>query len=136
MATNHSALGDALQAWRARLSPTAAGIPSGRRRRVPGLRREELAGLAGVSIDYLIRLEQGRASNPTLDTLAELAGALRLNVQEREMLFRIAGSLPPSAGTVPNQVPKGVQQLVDRLADAPVAIFTAAWTIVQWNEMF
>jgi DNA-binding XRE family transcriptional regulator len=127
-------LGDALQAWRARVSPADVGIPSGTKRRVQGLRREELAALAGLSVDYLVRLEQGRATNPSPETLGSLARALRLTTQERDMLYGIAGSAPPGPGTVPSHVPPGVQRLVDRITDTPTAIFSATHTIIQWNE--
>jgi transcriptional regulator with XRE-family HTH domain len=100
------------------------------------LRREELAGLAGLSVDYLVRLEQGRATNPSPETLGALARALRLTTLERDMLYGIAGTSPPRPGAVPNHVPPGVQRMVDRLADTPVAIFSAVWTIIQWNELF
>lgn len=134
MAVAHSTLGDALQAWRARILPADVGIPSGTKRRVPGLRREELAALAGLSVDYLVRLEQGRATNPSPETLGALARGLRLTTHERDMLYRIAGSAPPSPGTVPSHVPPGVQRMVDRLADTPAAVFSAIHTIIQWNE--
>jgi hypothetical protein len=100
------------------------------------LRREELAGLAGVSVDYLVRLEQGRATNPSPETLGALARALRLTTLERDMLYGIAGTAPPGPGVVPNHVPPGVQRMVDRLRDTPAAIFSAVWTIIQWNELF
>jgi transcriptional regulator with XRE-family HTH domain len=131
-----SALGEALRAWRGRVTPAAAGLPTGADRRVPGLRREELASLAGLSVDYLVRLEQGRASNPSSQTVGALARALRLTNDERDLLHRIAGCAAPPAGIVPEHVPPGVQRLTDRLADTPVGVFTAAWTIVQWNDMW
>jgi transcriptional regulator with XRE-family HTH domain len=136
MTGSESTLGYALQAWRARVSPAAVGIPSGTRRRVPGLRREELAAIAGLSVDYLIRLEQGRATNPSPETLGALARALRLTTLERDMLYGIAGTAPPGPGTVCNHVPPGVQRTVDRLADTPVAIFSAIWTLIQWNVLW
>jgi transcriptional regulator with XRE-family HTH domain len=131
-----TALGEALRAWRDRITPAAAGLPTGADRRVPGLRREELAALAGLSVDYLVRLEQGRASNPSSQTVGALARALRLTNDERDLLYRIAGCAAPAAGTVPEHVPPGVQRLTDRLADTPVGVFTAAWTLVQWNDMW
>jgi transcriptional regulator with XRE-family HTH domain len=136
MAVSDSTLGEALQARRARVSPAAAGIPSGTGRRVPGLRRAELATLAGLSVDYLVRLEQGRATNPSPETLGALARALRLTTLERDMLYGIAGTTPPGPETVPNHVPPGIQRMVDRLADTPVAIFSAIWTVIQWNELW
>ena len=93
MAVAHSTLGDALQAWHARVSPADVGIPSGTKRRVPGLRREELAALAGLSVDYLVRLEQGRATNPSPETLGALARALRLTTPERDCSIGSPGPL-------------------------------------------
>jgi transcriptional regulator with XRE-family HTH domain len=136
MAASRSTLGEALQAWRARTTPTAVGIPSGSKRRVPGLRREELADLAGLSVEYLVRLEQGRANNPSPDTLGALARALRLTTLERNMLYDIAGSTAPRPGPVPSQVLPRVHRMVDRLADTPVGIFSAVWTIIYWNELW
>jgi transcriptional regulator with XRE-family HTH domain len=136
MAASHSTLGEALQAWRARITPAAVGIPSGSRRRVPGLRREELADLAGLSVEYLVRLEQGRANNPSPDALRALARALRLTALERNMLYDIAGSTAPRPGAVPSHVPPRVQRMVGRLADTPVGIFSAVWTIIHWNELW
>lgn len=87
-----------LRAWRDRLSPEAAGMPPGAGRRAPVLRREELAALAGLSVDYVVRLEQGRAKNPSPQVLGAIARALRLTTQERDHLFRIAGAAAPAIG--------------------------------------
>jgi transcriptional regulator with XRE-family HTH domain len=96
----HDDLGSTVRAWRERLSPAAAGLPAGGARRTPGLRREELASLAGISVDYLIRLEQGRAVNPSSQVLASLARALRLTPEERDHLYRQGGHAPPSRRTL------------------------------------
>src|SRR6476619_4932814 len=72
-----------LRAWRDRLTPQEAGLPPGAGRRAPGLRREELATLAGVSVEYLVRLEQGRARHPSPQLLGALARDLRLTADER-----------------------------------------------------
>ena len=87
-------IGGYLQAWRHRLRPGDAGLPAGLSRRTRGLRREELALLAGISVDYLIRLEQGRAANPSPQVLAALSRALRLTAQERDLLYTLAGQAP------------------------------------------
>lgn len=87
-----------LRSWRDRLAPSAVGLPTQTRRRAPGLRREELAQLAGLSADYLTRLEQGRASNPSREVIAALARALRLSSDEEAHLFRVAGHVPPGPG--------------------------------------
>lgn len=131
-----SELGSALRAWRRRVTPVEIGLPAGGDRRTPGLRREELALLAGVSVDYLVRLEQGRARNPSAQVLAAFASALRLPPGERELLYQLAGSVPPPSGEVPRAVPRGVQLMLDRMSDSPLAVFTAAWDTVQWNRLW
>jgi len=131
-----SELAGALRAWRERLTPERAGLPGGGDRRVPGLRREELALLAGVSVDYLVRLEQGRASNPSPSVTAALASALRLSTAERGLLHQMAGLAPPSSGPVPTRIPRGVRVMIDRMADTPLAVFTAAWDPVHWNPLW
>ncbi|MDN4597647.1 helix-turn-helix domain-containing protein [Leifsonia virtsii] len=125
-----------LRAWRNRVDPAEVGLPAGAGRRTPGLRREELAALAGVSVDYIVRLEQGRASNPSSQLLAALARALRLTEQERDHLFRVAGAAPPSPGIVPRHVTPGVQRILDRIGDVPLAVFTATWDIMLWNPLW
>ena len=86
--------GSYIQAWRHRLQPVDAGLPAGSSRRARGLRREELASLAGISVDYLVRLEQGRATNPSTQVLAALSRALRLTNEERDHLYIVAGQAP------------------------------------------
>lgn len=125
-----------LRAWRDRLTPQEVGLPPGLGRRAPGLRREELAGLAGVSVEYLVRLEQGRARNPSPALLGALARALRLTDDERDHLYRVAGAAPPAPGLVPEHVGPGVQRLLDRLGDVPAGVFTAAWDLLWWNPLW
>ena len=79
-------IGAYVRAWRHRVQPADVGLPAGSSRRTRGLRREELASLADISVDYLIRLEQGRATNPSPQVLAALARALRLTAGERDHL--------------------------------------------------
>jgi transcriptional regulator with XRE-family HTH domain len=129
-------LGQALRAWRESIGPADVGLPTGGRRRVPGLRREELALMAGISFDYLVQLEQGRAANPSPQVLHALAKVLRLNPVDRDELYRLAGSMAPASGSVPRQIPAGVQRMIDRMSDTPVAVFTAAWDAVQWNPLW
>ncbi|MFP3466366.1 helix-turn-helix transcriptional regulator [Leifsonia sp. SIMBA_070] len=126
----------ALRAWRDRVRPAEAGLPEGAGRRTPGLRREELAALAGVSVDYIVRLEQGRATNPSPQLLGALARALRLTDEERDHLYRVAGAMPPSARVVPRHITPGVQRLLDRIGDVPLAVFTGVWDIVLWNPLW
>ncbi|HEY7049017.1 MAG TPA: helix-turn-helix transcriptional regulator [Jatrophihabitantaceae bacterium] len=131
-----SELAAALRAWRDRVRPEEVGLPVGGRRRASGLRREELAALAGVSVDYLVRLEQGRAGNPSPQVLAALARALRLSSSERDVLYLAAGVAPPAPTVVPRHVGPGVQRILDRLVDTPVAVFTASWDQVLANPMW
>lgn len=105
-------------------------------RRAPGLRREELAGLAGVSVEYLVRLEQGRARNPSPQLLGALARALRLSEGERDHLYRVAGVAPPSAGVVSQHIGPGVQRMLDRLADLPLGVHSASWDLLWWNPLW
>jgi transcriptional regulator with XRE-family HTH domain len=129
-------LGASLRRLRERLEPGDAGLAVGSRRRAPGLRREELAELAGISVDYLIRLEQGRAGHPSASVVASLARALQLDRAERDLLFRAAGLLPPADGLISDHVPPGVHRLVSRLGELPLAVFTAHWQLVVWNRIW
>ena len=126
-------IGPYIQAWRHRLQPADVGLPAGLSRRTRGLRREELALLADISVDYLVRLEQGRATNPSAQVLAALSRALRLTTEERDHLYTVAGQAPPRRSAMTTHVPPSVQRLVDRLADLPVAVYDPAWTIITWN---
>ena len=124
-----------LRAWRDRLAPEAAGMPRGSGRRAPGLRREELAALAGVSVDYLVRLEQGRSTSPSPQVLASIARALRLTNEERDHLYRVAGAAVPTKADVPRHLTPSIQRIVDRLGDTPAAVFSATWDLISWNPL-
>lgn len=128
-------IGTLLRAWRERLAPADVGMPQQARRRTPGLRREELAQLAGLSVDYLARLEQGRARRPSPQVLEALARALRPDDGEREHLFRLCGRVPPGGGRIDRRITPGVQRVLDRLTDLPVQVVDAAWGIVAWNPL-
>jgi transcriptional regulator with XRE-family HTH domain len=128
-------LGASLRTWRDRLQPGEAGLPAGRARRAPGLRREEVAALAGLSVDYLARLEQGRAESPSPLVLGALARALRLDDGERAHLYRLAGHVAPGAGRIDAHITPGVQRVLDRLVDTPVFVFDAAWTLITRNAL-
>jgi transcriptional regulator with XRE-family HTH domain len=132
----HKDLGSLLHSWRDRLSPIDVGFPVGGARRTVGLRREELASLAGVSVDYLVRLEQGRASRPSSQVASALARALQLSDAERDHLFVLAGLLPPSPAVVPTHIPPGVSRLVARLGETPIAVFSAAWDLITWSPLW
>jgi len=129
-------LGTVLRAWRDRVSPVEAGLPAGGDRRSPGLRREELAMLANLSVDYIVRLEQGRARHPSAQVLASLARALRLTEEERDHLYRLGGVSVPTRTMVPRHVTRGVQHIVDRLGEVPVSVFSAAWDTLLVNDLW
>lgn len=135
MAADETTLGATLRAWRDRMSPAEAGLPSGRARRAKGLRREDLAELAGISVDYVVRLEQGRATTPSGQVVASLARALRLTDPERDHLYRLAGLVPPSGAEVSDHIPPGLHRLLSRLGDtAAAAVFAADWQLIWWNR--
>lgn len=129
-------LGKALRRWRDRVSPQAAGLPAGGHRRASGLRREELALLAGISVDYVTRLEQGRAANPSGQVVEALSRALRLSGDERTYLYGLAELVPPGPDVVPQFITPSVQRLLDRLVDTPVAVSDAAMTLLLANPMY
>lgn len=134
MSGEETSLGATIRAWRDRLSPADAGLPAGRSRRAAGLRREELADLAGMSVDYVVRLEQGRANSPSAQVVSSLARALRLSVAERDHLYRLAGLQPPPDGVISDHIPPGVQRVLTRLGETPVSVFSADWRLIWWNR--
>lgn len=131
--SDRSDLAGLLRAWRDRLAPAAVGFPAGQRR-TPGLRREEVALLAGLSVDYLVRLEQGRAERPSAQVVASLARVLQLSDPERDQLYAAAGLAAPTAGLVPTHIPGSVQRLVARLPDVAIGVYTACWTLLTAND--
>ena len=128
--------GQAIRRWRDRLAPETVGVRVGDRRRAAGLRREELAGLASISVDYLTRLEQGRATSPSSQVVEALARSLRLSDAERELLFRLAGLAAPGRDLVATRITPSVQRLLDRLAHTPVAVYDAAWNLIVANQPY
>jgi transcriptional regulator with XRE-family HTH domain len=134
MTTDQTSLAATIRAWRDRLTPADVGLPSGHARRAAGLRREELADLAGVSVDYVVRLEQGRASTPSAQVVSALARALRLSGPERDHLYRLAGLQPPPDGMINDHIPPGMQRVLTRLGETPVGVFAADWQLIWWNR--
>jgi transcriptional regulator with XRE-family HTH domain len=128
--------GRTVRHWRDRVTPTAVGVPVGGRRRATGLRREELAALSGISVDYLTRLEQGRATSPSVQVVEALARALRVTDGERDLLFRLAGHAAPGLDMVSSRVTPSVQRILDRLAHTPVAVYDATWTLLIANAPY
>ncbi len=125
-----------LRRWRDRVEPATVGLPAGGRRRAAGLRREEVAHLSGISVDYLTRLEQGRATSPSAQVVEALARALRLPDADRDVLFRLAGHVTPGREAISARVSPSVQRLLDRLAHTPVVVYDAAWNLVVANEAY
>jgi transcriptional regulator with XRE-family HTH domain len=129
-------LASSLRTWRDRLRPEDVGLGEpGGQRRAPGLRREEVAHLAGLSVDYLARLEQGRATSPSPSVLGPLARALRLTEDERAHLFLVAGQAEPGGRRIGRHLTPGLQRIMDRLVDVPVMVLDAGWTVVATNAL-
>ncbi|MFI6157552.1 helix-turn-helix transcriptional regulator [Kitasatospora sp. NPDC051170] len=124
-----------LRAWRARVQPADVGLPAGGRRRTPGLRRQEVAQLAGMSVEYYIRLEQGRGPRPSRQMIGAICRALRLSEDERAHLHHLVGEPPlPPSGLV-RDVRPGILHLLDRLDDTPALVCSAARDVLAWNAM-
>jgi transcriptional regulator with XRE-family HTH domain len=98
------------------------------------LRREELAELAGISVDYVVRLEQQRSTTPSAQVVAALARALQLTNTERDHLYRLARLAPPADGEISDHIPPGVHRMLNRLGDAAVGVFSADWQLIWWNR--
>lgn len=128
-------LGATLRAWRDRVQPTDVRLPVDGPRRVSGLRREELAELARISVDYLVRLEQGRAT-PSPQVLGSLAHALRVDSDERRHLFRLAGLRAPERSVSSPVLTDSVLRLLDRRPDDVIGVYDAAWTLRAWTPLF
>ncbi|GLZ57791.1 helix-turn-helix transcriptional regulator [Micromonospora sp. NBRC 107095] len=131
-------LAEFLRASRARIRPDDVGLPDGgRRRRVPGLRREEVAQLANVSADYLARLEQGRVTTASPEVLDALADALGLNRDGREYLHSIAGpkQRPGFRTQTTSRIDPQTQRLLDSLYEVPAYVFGRRLDILAWNPL-
>lgn len=128
-------LATVLRTARSRLRPADVGLTAGIRRQVPGLRREEVAQLAGLSVDYIVRLEQARGPKPSDQVLGALVRALRLPDADRDLVFRLAGSQPPHAGSIPMLVRPSVLRLLDRVADLPAIVLSAKSDVLAWNPL-
>ncbi|MFF4402915.1 helix-turn-helix domain-containing protein [Streptomyces sp. NPDC001480] len=137
--TAKSPLGDFLHTRRSQLRPEDVGVPTyGERRRVPGLRREELALLAGVSASYYTRLEQGQSLSASPEVLDAIAGALRLNESERQYLLDLARAgrqRTRARRPVPERVSEPTRQLLDVLGDAPAIVLGRRSDVLAWNRL-
>ncbi|AKH85582.1 XRE family transcriptional regulator [Streptomyces sp. CNQ-509] len=128
-------LADFLRRSRARLTPADVGLPPGARRRTPGLRREEVAQLAGMSADHYTRLEQARGSRPSRQMLAAVARGLRLGDDERDHLFHLAGEEPPRARGAGAHVRPGLLLILDRLTDTPAQVLADCGDVLAQNAL-
>jgi transcriptional regulator with XRE-family HTH domain len=134
-AVDRSELADFLRRSRERLQPRDVGLPPGARRRTPGLRREEVAQLTGMSADYYMRLEQARGPQPSTQLLAALARALRLDDDGRDHLFVLAGHGPPAGRPPGDHVRPGLLALLDRLRDTPAQILNDLGDLLAQNDL-
>ncbi|MEU6071628.1 MULTISPECIES: helix-turn-helix transcriptional regulator [Streptomyces] len=133
---NQSELAAYLKSRRDRIRPADVGLPAGPRRRVPGLRREEVAQLAGLSADYYTELERGRGAQPSPQVLAALARALRLNGDERDHLFHLADRpLPPATHGPAAHVQPALLGLLDRLTTTPAQVITDLHEVLVQNPL-
>ncbi|MBO0786594.1 MAG: helix-turn-helix domain-containing protein [Actinobacteria bacterium] len=132
---NRAELAKFLVSRRHRLQPADAGLPAAGRRRTPGLRRQEVAQLAGMSVDYYIRLEQARGPRPSRQVLAALARALMLTRDEREYLFRLAGENPPPMAGPSRDITPGIRNLIDSMPETPAYVVSATYDVLAWNTL-
>ncbi|MET7329049.1 helix-turn-helix transcriptional regulator [Nonomuraea sp. NPDC005650] len=131
---NRDELADFLRVRRARVTPAEVGLPGGERRRTPGLRRQEVAQLAGMSIDYYIRLEQGRGPHPSRQVLNALARALMLGQDERAHLLHLAGHVVETP-RIREDVPQSLLHLIGFLEEVPAYVLDARYDIRAWNPL-
>src|SRR5919108_4923199 len=136
--TDQNELGAFLRARRSELSPSDVDLPEGgTQRRVAGLRREEVAQLAVISIDYYTRLEQGRI-HPSAPVLTSLARVLRLDDDQRTYLYGLAGTNTAAARSrrrAPQKVKPYLQRVLDHITDAPAIVMTPTHDILAWNPL-
>jgi len=124
-----------LKGCRARLTPTQVGLPDTNRRRTPGLRREDVAALAGVSVTWYTWLEQGRDIQVSADVLERISTTLRMSPDEREYLFALVQHRPaPPTATRTESVSPTLLRMLDTLA-LPAMILTRRWDVIAWNRL-
>nr|WP_211207346.1 helix-turn-helix transcriptional regulator [Stackebrandtia nassauensis] len=132
---NREELAAFLKIRRGRIQPGNVGLPDGTRRRTPGLRRQEVAQLAGMSVDYYIRLEQARGPRPSRQVLNALARALMLNLDERAHLFHLVGETPEPSAAPSRDVPDGITHLLAAMTEVPAYIVDAGYTVLAANAL-
>src|SRR4051794_2800641 len=132
--TTRGELSDFLKSRRARISPASVGLPSRARRRTPGLRREEVADLAGVGVTWYTWLEQGRDIRVSADVLASIARALQLEPAERAHLFRLAGHAPPVTESAGAGISPRLQRVLDHWDPFPAHVAGRRRDVLAWNR--
>ena len=133
--TQRRQLIDFLKGCRARLTPMQVGLPDTSRRRTPGLRREDVAALAGVSVTWYTWLEQGRDIQVSADVLERICSTLRMSPDEREYLFALVQHRPaPPVATRTESVSPTLARMLDALA-VPAIVMTARWDVIAWNRL-
>ena len=134
-ATQRAQMSEFLKSCRGRLSPQAVGLPPGGRRRTPGLRREDVAALAGLSATWYTWLEQGRDVRASDRVLESLSRTLRLSTEERDYLFSLAQNRPaPLQAARVEELPETVRRTLDAL-NVPAEVITPRWDVIYWNDM-
>lgn len=124
-----------LRSRRERIAPADVGLPPGLRRRTPGLRREEVAQLAGVGVTWYTWLEQGRSINASVQVLDAIARTLRLDAAERQHLYHLA-DVPTVPETVMEALPAEVQTILDSMSPIPAVVYNGRWDVLAWNDAY
>jgi transcriptional regulator with XRE-family HTH domain len=132
--TTRTELSEFLKSRRARISPATVGLPNGRRRRTPGLRREEVADLAGVGPTWYTWLEQGRDIRVSDEVLTAIARALQLEPAERAHLFRLAGHTPPAPEPATDTISPRLRRVLDAWNPYPAHITGRRRDVLAWNR--
>jgi hypothetical protein len=132
--TRRAELGRFLKASRSRISPDDVGLPPGPRRRTPGLRREEVALLAGVGVTWYTWLEQGRPINASTQVLDAVARTLRLDQAGRWHLYRLAEAMPVRSWTISDVVPEAVLEVLESLVPAPAMLINSRYDVIKSNS--
>ena len=134
-------IGEFIRSRRERVTPSEVGLPEGSRRRTPGLRRAELATLAGISVDYLVRIEQGRDRRPSAQVVAALADAMRLDEEDRSHLRMLSAAflgeeLCPSPRPPVTEIRPTIRVLLDRLEGTPALVLNELADVVAWTDAY
>lgn len=127
-------LAEFLKNCRARLEPADVGLPDSKRRRTPGLRREDVAALAGVSVTWYTWLEQGRDIRASADVLEKISATLRMSLDEREYLFALVQHRPAPLPANEEIVAPELARMIEAL-NVPALVMTWHWDVIGWNSL-